>query len=506
MAELHGVSPDRVLVTAGADDALDRVCRALLEPGRQGVFPTPGFEMTERYGRLAGGEIVHVAWPEGPYPTDRVLAALTDRTALIVVTTPNNPTGAVATGDDVRRLSEAAPDALVLVDLAYVEFADEDPSAVALSLPNALITRTFSKAWGLAGLRVGYAIGPADVIGWMRVCGAPYAVAGPSLALAQARLDAGEGEMRAFVARIRAERVALAVEVAALGMRPIPSQANFLLLDAGDALWLRDAMAGLGVAVRAFPGRADLEGRVRIALPGRPDAFERLVAALRTVRAPEALIFDLDGVLADVSRSYRAAILGTCAAFGVVVTADDVAALKRQGNANNDWVVSQRLLAARGVEVSFADVKATFEALYQGSDDAPGLRSTEALIPPRALLARLAARAPLAIVTGRPRADAERFLAEHDLAALFTVVVCMEDAPLKPDPAPVREALRRLGVARGWMVGDTADDARAARAAGVLPLGVVAPGDDAPRTAPHLIDAGAARVLDDLHELEALWP
>jgi len=113
---------------------------------------------------------------------------------------------------------------------------------------------------------------------------------------------------------------------------------------------------------------------------------------------------------------------------------------------------------------------------------------------------------PLALVTGRPREEAGWFLERMKIADLFRAVVGMEDAALKPDPAPVRLALERLGVRRAWMVGNTPDDIRAAVGAGVVPLGVVAPGDDLTATAAALTDAGAARVLDRVADLEELLP
>jgi phosphoglycolate phosphatase-like HAD superfamily hydrolase len=128
------------------------------------------------------------------------------------------------------------------------------------------------------------------------------------------------------------------------------------------------------------------------------------------------------------------------------------------------------------------------------------------LIVPRALLERLSKRWPLAVVTGRPREEARWFLEREGIADLFRAVVCMEDAARKPDPAPVRLALTRLGVRRAWMVGNTPDDVRAAAGANVVPLGVVAPGDDLSATAAALTDAGAARVLDELADLEELLP
>jgi histidinol-phosphate aminotransferase len=501
LAALHGVDPAQVLVTAGADDALDRACRAFLAPGRAIVLPVPTFEMLERYARLAGAEVRTVPWPGGPYPVEAVEAAITPETALVALVSPNNPTGAAASPDDLRRI--AAHDAVVLVDLAYGEFAEVDLTPTALDLPNALVFRSLSKAWGLAGLRVGYVMGPAGLVGWLRACGQPYAVSGPSLWLAARRLEDAAPEMSGFVSRVQAERRHLAETLADLGASPLPSQGNFVFARHRDPLWIRDGMAGLGVGVRAWPGHATLGDALRITCPGDAGAFDRLVHGLRAVVKPEAILFDLDGVLADVADSYRQAIIGAAASYGVEVTPDDIREAKRRGHANNDGVLTQGLLRARGVDAPLDEVTERFERLYQGDDEQPGLWIRERLIVERGWLEKLAARRPLAIVTGRPRLDAERFLAQHELARLFQAVVVMQDAPLKPDPAPVRLALRRLGVERAWMVGDTPDDVRAARAAGVVPLGVAGPGETPESARATLLPAGAARVLDRVEDLEA---
>lgn len=506
LAQRLGVPPERVIATAGGDDALERACRAVLAPGRELVLPVPTFEMLERFARMAGAEVVTVPWLSPRYPTDAVLAAVTGRTAAIAVVTPNNPTGAVATAADLARLSAAAPHALLLVDLAYVEFADEalDLTAAALALPNAAVFRTLSKAWGLAGLRIGYAAGPADLIGWLRAVGLPYAVSRPAAHMAAARLAEGDQAIRPFLDEVRRERAALSATLAECGAAPEPSQANFVFARHPAPEWLRDALAGLGIGIRIFPGKEHLGDALRVSCPGEPEGLARVEHALRSALRPQALLFDADGVLVDVSTSYREAIVQTAAHFGVAVTAADVAAAKARGGSNNDWVLTRRLLEERGVSVPLAAVTAHFEALYQGAEGRPGLRERECLLCEAALLERLARRLPLAVVTGRPRADAERFLQVHGVAGLFRAVVCMEDAPLKPDPAPVRLALARLGVERAWFVGDSVDDMRAARGAGVVPVGVVAPGDGASGTAESLVRAGAGRVLGSLTELEGL--
>ena len=311
----------------------------------------------------------------------------------------------------------------------------------------------------------------------------------------------------AHVARVREERAALTRQLASLRLSPRRSQANFVFVDCGRrARFCAAALASLGVLVREFTDRPGLATALRITLPGEPAAFERLTSALDTALAPQAIVFDLDGVLADVRESQRGAMIATAAAYRVTVTMQDIEAALRAGDAANDWIVTQRLIAARGVQTDLASVTASFQALYLGADGSPGLRERERLIVSRALLERLSKHLPLAVVTGRPREEARWFLEREKVADLFRAVVCMEDAARKPDPTPVRLALTRLGVLRAWMVGNTPDDVRAAAGASVVPLGIVAPGDDLAATAGALNEAGAARVLDRLADLEELLP
>jgi len=320
LAASVGVPPEQVLVTAGGDDALERILRATLCAGRELILPVPTFEMIERYARLAGAEVTHVPWSEGSYPVEPVLKSVTDRTAVITVVSPNSPTGIAATAEELARLSEGAPHCLILVDLAYVEFCDEDLTAAALSLPNAVAVRSMSKAWGIAGARVGWAAGPPRLIEWLRAVGHPYAVSAPSLALAEARLEAGADGVAPFIARVRQERQELTAVLRRLGADCPPSQANFLLGRFRDAPWVRDGLAGLGIGVRIFPGKPDLDGCLRITLPGGELPFERLRRGIETLLAPEAVL-----VTARCASAEEEALEGlrSSVAVGVVPSAED---------------------------------------------------------------------------------------------------------------------------------------------------------------------------------------
>lgn len=484
-----------VMVTAGADDALDRICRTMFRQGGELLFPTPGFGMVPRYAQMSGGHVVAVPWTTS-FPCAALMGACTERTRVIVVTSPNNPTGAVCSAEQLRQLRRGTGDALLVVDLAYAEFADEDLTEAALQLPNTLVLRTVSKAWGLAGLRVGYAMGSPSWIRRLRGVGAPYAVSSLSLSLAQVALNTGRTSMDDFVSRIRIERSELVDHLNELGLAARPSQGNFVYAETDNPIWIRDALAGLGIAIRAFPEREGLAHAIRITCPGDTASFQRLRRALSVVCAPQALCLDIDGVLCDVRESYWACIERTAVSFGVSVDRTDIERIKGQGNANNDWRVTQRLCAEAGVELPLAVIKDRFEEMLQGSGGQQGLWMKEKpLVSPKEL-DTLAQGKPLAIVTGRPRKDAVRFLSRAGLLDRFDRLVCLEDAPLKPDPRPIQNAMTGLGISRAWMLGDTPDDIQSARKAGALPIGVIPPGASRTECVSVLVQSGAARVFD----------
>ena len=514
IAERLGVDPACVVVTAGADEALDRVFRAYLAPGRHLVLPVPAFEMMYRFAAVAGGEILSVPWTDA-FPTDEVIAALDDTVSLVTMISPNNPTGRTATASDLERVAEAASNVnsgaafgtMVVLDHAYVEYSDQDLTSVAQSFDNVVTVRTFSKAWGLAGCRVGYAVASPEVATVLRNVGSPFPVAGLSLAAVRAQLSTGEAALEEHVAAVRAGRDRLRETLNRLAIETGPAAGNFVLGDFGARCdFVLNGLDALGVRVRRFPHRPEIRNALRITVPDQAEPLERLLEALQVCLAPDALLFDLDGVIADVEDSYRRCVLETAGTFGVAVTREELATMVLAGDANNDWVLTQRILTGRGVEVSLDDVTEAYQKVYLGTPNTSGLRESERLLVPRDVLSRLADRLPLAIVTGRPREEAEWFLDKERLTDLFRVVVCMEDGPLKPDPAPVREAASRLGVQRTWMVGDTPDDIRAAVGASAVPIGIVAPGPDPTASAAALRDAGAATVLAAIDDLLELLP
>ena len=201
-------------------------------------------------------------------------------------------------------------------------------------------------------------------------------------------------------------------------------------------------------------------------------------------RRYETLLLDMDGVLAEVSKSYRAAIVLTCHHYGAKSVTDAlVTEWKIRGNANCDWTLSRNMILddpdGRN-DVNLEEVTQTFEDFYQGKGDTPGLYKLESLIPSRETLVELRKRskAGIGIVTGRPRSDCMKFLRDMALEEFFDVSYCAEDGPKKPDPFPVQQICKQLGVQpdkKVALVGDTPDDILAAIAAGCSGVGVTTP-------------------------------
>ncbi len=289
LARRHNIQPENVIVTAGADEALDRACRAALTSGNELLTTTPAFEMIAKYACLAAAEIADVPWLGGEFPIADFLDRISSKTRLIILVSPNNPTGQSIPSGMLERIARESPNILIVVDLAYVEFAEIDPTLELSQFPNIVIVRSFSKAWGLPGLRLGYALGDKEVIQAMRAAGGPYSVAAGSMELLSNRLEQFEGEMLTYVARIKRERAITEEWLRSKAISFIPSQSNFILLFPEDSSNFDELFRSSGIGARSFESSANISGARRVTLPGNTEAFARLLFALETFFQSQSL-------------------------------------------------------------------------------------------------------------------------------------------------------------------------------------------------------------------------
>ena len=286
LAQLYGVREDQLLVGRGSDEAIDLLVRAFCRPGIDAIaISPPTFGMYAVCARVQGATVEELPLDaDFGLDVDAVIAGLSGAVKLVFVCSPNNPTGGLVPLAAIERLAQAlAERALVVVDEAYLEFADAPSAAMLLDrYPNLGVLRTLSKAWALAGARIGTLLADAEVIALLRRIMAPYPLPTPSVEAALDALDAqGERRARERVATLVDERERMAAALAGLpGVRRVhPSRANFLTVALADAGGAYRALAGQGIVVRDVGRYPGLSGCLRFSI-GTPEENARLLDAL----------------------------------------------------------------------------------------------------------------------------------------------------------------------------------------------------------------------------------
>ena len=278
IAEWYGVPPENVATGCGCDDMIDSSIRAFCEQGDRIVFPTPTFVMVAHFARVNGVEPVGISLSADMKfdPNDLIAAA----GRITYVCNPNNPTGTAFSADVLKTLADEAP-GVFLLDEAYAEFADEDYAQTAAALNRMVSLRTFSKAFGLAGLRVGFAIGPQALIHEIEKSRGPYKVTSAAIGAAIAVLREDRDWVLSKVAEARVNRDRLSDALEQRGYQALPSAANFLLVQVppGRGASLAASLRTRGVAVRPFSGVPGLGDCIRVTI-GPWSMMERFLAEL----------------------------------------------------------------------------------------------------------------------------------------------------------------------------------------------------------------------------------
>jgi len=284
IGSMLGTDMNHVAVGCGSVGLLQQLCLAYLDPGDQVVYPWRSFEAYPVNVQMMGAESVHVPLVNNAFDLGAVAAAVTDRTKIVMLATPNNPTGTALTVDALREMLTSIPDrVIVLVDEAYREFLDPsfgDPVDLLANHRNVVVSRTFSKAYGLAGVRVGYLVADPEIVDEVNKVLAPFAVNGIAQAAALAALAAAD-EYEPFLASLRTERARVVGELTAAGWDLPDTQANFVYIPLGERTQdIYTEIEKLGVVTRPFAG----EG-IRVTI-GTPEENDRFLTTLAQVASP----------------------------------------------------------------------------------------------------------------------------------------------------------------------------------------------------------------------------
>jgi len=290
LSKKHGVRMDQLTLGNGSNDILEFLARAFVAVDDEVIFSEHAFAVYPIVTQAVGGRAVVVAAKDYGYDLEAIAAAVTDRTRLIFIANPNNPTGTWRTEKELRTLIEKVPaQVLVVLDEAYYEYAI-DPALRACGYtsvmswindyPNLVVTRTFSKAYGLAGLRMGYSVSPVDVADILNRVRQPFNVNSLALAAAEAALD--DGAHLQHSVSLNAEGMQMLTRAfKQLGLSYIPSVGNFICVKVGEAAGVYEALLRTGIIVRPVANYG-LPDYLRITI-GRADENARFLDALKKI-------------------------------------------------------------------------------------------------------------------------------------------------------------------------------------------------------------------------------
>jgi len=286
VANFLGIAPEQVLLTNGMDEALSLVFTSYLSPNDELLFADPTFVMYPTLGEALGAQVVRLQSGEDlTLPVDDFLARISPRTRVIAIANPNNPTGLATSRADLLKIAESAPDAAVVIDEAYFEFCGAALTCRTMipdlaHHPNLFVARTFSKAYGLAGLRLGVLTGAADQIDYLRRLSLPFNVNSVALACLEEAL-ADRAFVSEHVAQVKRGRERLAQLFEELDLHFWPSQTNFVLVRVGaKAKPFVEAMQRRRILVRDSSANPGCDGCVRITV-GTPQQMDGVLQAIR---------------------------------------------------------------------------------------------------------------------------------------------------------------------------------------------------------------------------------
>ncbi len=284
-----GLAAEQVALTNGVDEAIHVLFETFLESGDELLLPVPTYTMYEVYSSATDARVVPVlAADDLQFPFERLLAAITPHTKIIALANPNSPSGSVATRAQLLEIARRAPHAVLLVDEAYFHFYGETVIDLVGVVPNLIVARTFSKAYGLAGLRLGLLAGPVELMRWIKRVLSPYSVNSLALACLLPALE-DTTYLDWYVAEVLAARAEFEAALDAAGVRRWSSRANFILIEIGPQhKEFTRLMGTAGVLVRDRSSDPGCEGRVRITIGTREQmrqaavALNKVLAALKT--------------------------------------------------------------------------------------------------------------------------------------------------------------------------------------------------------------------------------
>ncbi len=491
IADKYLTKTENVFLSNGGDESIELLFKLCKLKEQSILLPTPAFSQYTHQLGIWGIDYIKVNGLENLDINAKEIKQKLKANQWLIITRPNNPTGECLAEATLIDLIESAKKkgANVFLDEAYVEFYLENSEInYALEYDNVISLRTFSKAYGLAGARIGYLIGNAELIKNFKKLAMPFNVNQVSLQLAKKALQNSQ-EMEAYCQKIANNRDKIYALLKSMDVDVYNGKGNFLLFRVQKKIkpLLKSFLLKNGIQIKTHVN--DLPNCVRITIP---ENIEQLMGVLKTVFQPEILGFDMDGVLIDTSQSYDVSIVKTVEYFTKsTVSVDKITELREKGGFNNDWDLTKGLIESAGFTVWLTNVVNKFQEYYN-KYKSNEVNLLEASITPELFSKNYTT----AIITGRPKIEALAGVKQLKISPDY-IVSADDVSAQKPSPLGINWVQDKANKNRMWFCGDTVDDMQAGTAANCVCIGI---GENAT----NLYNAGADIVLNNINEVREL--
>ncbi len=504
LAEKHDIEQMFFVLTNGADEALSAVINTFISKNDRILTVKPSFAMPKIYAGLAGAQYLELPYTEKwIYPIESVLSTIDESIKAVIITTPNNPTADIVPKDNIVQILQKCKDIPVIIDETYANYSGISNVDLVTNYDNAIVVKSFSKDYALAGLRLGYIVSNPENIKNIKKVLSPYNVNSIAVEAADAALD-DEQYLNFVVNEINNAKKFLSDEFTKIGAVVYKSNTNFMLVDFGkhkDLIF--NMLKENSIIVKDFPNTNVLKTCLRITIPTL-SAAKRLISLIKT---KITLVFDMDGVLVDVTNSYFEAIKYTYNYFtGKRLTNEQILEAKKLGGLNNDWDLTSYLIEQSGFKFSYDKIVEIFQGQYW--KDGSGSINSEKLLIDERLLKELSGKYNLAVFTGRPRPEAVYTLNKFNIRHYFDKVVTMDDLPpdkQKPDTEGLFLIKKAFVTEYLIYFGDTVDDAKCAlNMPSAYGVGVLPPSDKSDELKELLLQAGAKEVINNINDIKTI--
>jgi histidinol-phosphate aminotransferase len=496
IAAYYSVAPESVLLTNGSDEGISVISSSFIEAGKdRAIVSDPCFAIIPHSLKLAGAEVCPVkVLNDLSFNVDGIEAELKNGAKIAFFASPENPTGATLEVSRVESWCKAYPETLIVIDEAYGEYNQDSCLSLINKFDNLLVLKTFSKAWGMAGLRLGIVFGKPELIEVLERVKLPYSVNAAAVWMAQKLLDnATRVKTEVKNSLIRLDN--LATEIEHRGYKVTRGASNSILIEMGFlAKRFTEFCREQSVLVR---DRSEvIDGMVRVST-GTQEENDKFLSVLDQFSKSFGIMFDLDDTIVDTSQSFVKVVEKLVENYtGSPLKEGELSALKAEGGYNDDWIATKELINRRGYEADIEDIVLTAIPMYKEI-----AMDAETLICDLSVLEALRKRHRVFVVTGRCRVEYDPIWGSR-LDPVFDQVYCVGDRPhlhAKPSGDYLKACMKENNLSDAIYIGNSVDDVSSA-----LSLRIEAFGVTTTLSAEQLKASGATRVLKSVDELKEL--